>query len=47
MAVSALKIVIKVGTQSILANDGALLEPIMLQLVEQIVMLQKTGHHVC
>ncbi|MCX7115161.1 MAG: glutamate 5-kinase [Gammaproteobacteria bacterium] len=41
-----MKVVIKVGTQSILASDGTPFEPTMLQLVEQIVRLQKTGHHV-
>lgn len=41
-----MKIVIKVGTQSILATDGTPFEPIMLSLVEQIVALQKENHHV-
>jgi glutamate 5-kinase len=41
-----MKVVIKVGTQSILSNDGTPLESIMLQLVEQIVILQRAGHHV-
>src|SRR6478609_6977182 len=41
-----MKIVIKVGTQSILSADGTPFEPIMLHLVEQIVRLQKAGHHV-
>jgi glutamate 5-kinase len=41
-----MKIVIKVGTQSILSSDGTPFEPIMLHLVEQIVLLQKAGHHV-
>lgn len=41
-----MKIVIKVGTQSILSTDGTPYEPIMLHLVEQIVTLQKNGHHV-
>jgi glutamate 5-kinase len=41
-----MKIIVKVGTQSILANDGTPFEPIMLHLVEQIVMLQKAGHQV-
>lgn len=36
-----MKIVIKVGTQSILANDGTPFESIMQHLVEQIVTLQK------
>ena len=41
-----MKVIIKVGTQSILSNDGTPFEPIMLHLVEQIVALQKAGHHV-
>ncbi|OGV28054.1 MAG: glutamate 5-kinase [Legionellales bacterium RIFCSPHIGHO2_12_FULL_37_14] len=41
-----MKIVIKVGTQSILAPDGTPFEPVMLSLVEQIVTLKKAGHHV-
>ncbi|HHT0591771.1 TPA: glutamate 5-kinase [Legionella anisa] len=41
-----MKIVIKVGTQSILSSDGTPFEPIMLHLVEQIVTLQKAGHQV-
>lgn len=41
-----MKIVIKVGTQSILSSDGTPLESIMLQLVLQIVLLQKAGNHV-
>ena len=41
-----MKVVIKVGTQSILSNDGTPFEPIMLHLVDQIVLLQKAGHHV-
>ncbi|KTD24173.1 glutamate 5-kinase [Legionella maceachernii] len=41
-----MKIVIKVGTQSILANDGTPFEPTMQHLVEQIVALQKADHHV-
>lgn len=41
-----MKIVIKVGTQSILSSDGTPFEPIMKHLVEQIVILQKAGHHV-
>lgn len=40
------KIVIKVGTQSILSDDGTPFEPTMLHLVEQIVSLQKAGHQV-
>lgn len=41
-----MKIVIKVGTQSILAEDGTPFEPIMRHLVEQIALLQTAGHHV-
>lgn len=41
-----MKIVIKVGTQSILAEDGTPFEPIMLHLVEQIALLQAAGHHI-
>lgn len=41
-----MKIVIKVGTQSILAADGTPFEPVMRHLVEQIVYLQRAGHHV-
>jgi glutamate 5-kinase len=40
------KIVIKVGTQSILSSEGTPLESVMLQLVEQIVMLQRAGNQV-
>lgn len=41
-----MKIVIKVGTQSILSNDGSPFEAVMLHLIEQIVILQKNGHHI-
>ena len=41
-----MNIVVKVGTQSILSSNGSPFEPIMLHLVEQIVTLQKAGHHV-
>lgn len=41
-----MKIVIKVGTQSILASDGTPFEPVMVHLVEQIVSLQQQGHQV-
>ncbi|KTD54755.1 glutamate 5-kinase [Legionella quateirensis] len=41
-----MKVVIKVGTQSILSSDGTPNEPVMLHLVEQIVSLQKAGHHI-
>lgn len=41
-----MKIVIKVGTQSILSEDGTPLESILLSLVQQIVALQQKGHHV-
>jgi glutamate 5-kinase len=41
-----MKLVIKVGTQSILSAEGTPFEPIMRHLVEQIVLLQEAGHHV-
>lgn len=41
-----MKVVIKVGTQSILSADGIPNEPIMLHLVEQIADLQKSGHQI-
>ncbi len=41
-----MKIVIKVGTQSILSEDGTPLESVMQDLVEQIVALQRAGHQV-
>ena len=41
-----MNIVIKVGTQSILSEDGTPFEPIMQHLVDQIALLQKEGHHV-
>ena len=41
-----MKLVIKVGTQSILAEDGTPFEPIMLHLVNQIASLQAAGHHI-
>lgn len=41
-----MKLVIKVGTQSILSADGTPFEPVMRHLVEQIVALQAAGHHV-
>lgn len=41
-----MKVVIKVGTQSILSNEGTPFESLMLHLVEQIVSLQRAGHHV-
>lgn len=41
-----MNIVIKVGTQSILAADGTPFEPVMQHLVEQIVSLQQNGHQV-
>src|ERR1700733_9094398 len=41
-----MKVVIKVGTQSILSHDGTPFESIMLHLVEQIVALQGASHHV-
>jgi glutamate 5-kinase len=41
-----MKIVVKIGTQSILADDGTPLESVMLDLVEQIVALKNNGHQV-
>jgi len=41
-----MKLVIKVGTQSILSTDGTPFEPVMRHLVEQIVSLQAAGHQV-
>ncbi len=41
-----MRIVVKVGTQSILSPDGTPLESVMAGLVEQIVQLQREGHHV-
>ncbi len=41
-----MKIVIKVGTQSILSDDGTPLESVLLSLVNQIVKLQQSGHHI-
>jgi len=41
-----MKIVIKVGTQSILSPEGIPCEPVMAHLVEQIAQLQKAGHNV-
>jgi len=41
-----MKLVIKVGTQSILADDGTPLESVMLNLVEQIVKLYHDGHEI-
>lgn len=41
-----MKLVIKVGTQSILSHDGTPFEEVILDLVDQIVQLQKAGHHV-
>jgi glutamate 5-kinase len=41
-----MKIVIKVGTQSILSEDGTPFEPVIFHLVEQIASLQKLGHQV-
>jgi len=40
------KIVIKVGTQSILAHDGTPFEDTIKNLVQQIVNIQKAGHQV-
>jgi len=41
-----MKIVIKVGTQAILAPDGTFLKSAAATLVKQIVQLQQDGHHV-
>ncbi len=41
-----MKVVVKVGTQSILSNDGVPLEPVLLNLVGQIAALQESGHQV-
>jgi glutamate 5-kinase len=41
-----MKLVIKVGTQSILSEDGTPRESVMQCLVEQIVELQASNHHV-
>jgi glutamate 5-kinase len=40
-----MKIVIKVGTHSILSADGIPFKPLMQELVSQIVSMQKAGHH--
>ncbi len=41
-----MKVVIKVGTQAILASDGTVDENMLLTLVEQIASLQQAGHSV-
>lgn len=41
-----MKIVIKVGTQSILSNEGIPFKSVIEHLVEQIAALQQAGHHV-
>ena len=41
-----MKLVIKVGTQSILDDDGTPQESVMLSLVEQIATLHQQGHHI-
>lgn len=41
-----MKIVIKVGTQSILSEEGEAALPVLAGLVEQIVALKKQGHEV-
>ncbi|WP_419421117.1 glutamate 5-kinase [Legionella sp. D16C41] len=41
-----MKIVIKVGTQSILKEDGSPIEPLLKKLVKQIVLLLQANHHV-
>lgn len=41
-----MKIVVKVGTQSILSEDGAPIEPLLATLVEQIAILHRAEHQV-
>ncbi|MEI6790297.1 MAG: glutamate 5-kinase [Myxococcaceae bacterium] len=41
-----MKIVVKVGTQAILAPDGSILESVMKNLVQQLAELKKAGHQV-
>ena len=41
-----MKIVIKIGTQAILASDGTLLKSAMPALVRQVIVLQQAGHQV-
>lgn len=41
-----MKIVIKVGTQSILSEDGTPFQQIMQHLVDQIATLQRAGHQI-
>lgn len=41
-----MKIVVKVGTQAIVAPDGTLLEPVIKNLVKQLVRLKESGHQV-
>lgn len=41
-----MKIIIKVGTQAILTNDGQMREDVIKSLVNQIASVQKQGHHV-
>ncbi|MFI4956664.1 MAG: glutamate 5-kinase [Gammaproteobacteria bacterium] len=41
-----MKLVVKVGTQSILSQQGAPLESVLSSLAEQIVQLQQQGHQV-
>lgn len=42
----SMKIVVKVGTQSILSEQGSPIESIIYSIVEQIAELQKQGHHI-
>jgi glutamate 5-kinase len=42
----SMKIVIKVGTQAILANDGTLQHSVLANLVHQIASLKKSGEHI-
>jgi glutamate 5-kinase len=41
-----MKLVVKVGTQSILSSDGSPFQSVMLHLVEQLVSLKREGHEV-
>lgn len=41
-----MKVVIKIGTQSILSDNGEVLDSVLSNIVDQIARLQKNGHHV-
>lgn len=41
-----MKVVIKVGTQSILSDDGTPFEPVIRHLVDQIAAMQQEGHQI-